>query len=179
MTLINFYVIIILKSKGGVAMNRLCKWACGSEKRRLLLRTGGYFACALAVFSFCFMLVRALTSAPITALMILIILGPPFVLVSLVRRLINAPRPYESEDFSGPAPKKKNGSSFPSRHAFSIFAIGTLCLFFSLPLGIITLAFGVLLCFCRVALGIHFVRDVLCGGIAGIVTSIIGALILL
>ena len=160
-------------------MNRLYKWACGSQKRGLWLRFGGYFASSLAVFAFLFMLIRALISAPITALMILLILGPPFVLVSLVRRLINAPRPYEAEDFSGPVPKKKSGRSFPSRHAFSIFAIGTLCLFFSLPLGALTLAFGVFLCFCRVALGIHFVRDVLCGAVAGILTSIIGALILL
>ena len=160
-------------------MNRLYKWACCTEKRRLWFRISGYFACALAVFSFGFMLIQALLSVPITALMILLILGPPFVLVSLLRRLINAPRPYEAEDFSGPVPKKKSGRSFPSRHAFSIFAIGTLCLFFSLPLGVLTLVFGVFLCFCRVALGIHFVRDVLCGAISGILTSIIGALILL
>ena len=38
---------------------------------------------------------------------------------------------------------------------------------------------GVLLCFCRVALGLHFVRDVVVGGAIGIITSLIGGFILI
>ena len=106
-------------------------------------------------------------------------LGVPFGLVTLLRRVINAPRPYEVYEFFDEPVENKSGDSFPSRHCFSIFAIGTLCLFASVPVGIFTLALGVVLCFCRVALGFHFVRDVVTGGIIGIISSLIGGFILI
>lgn len=109
----------------------------------------------------------------------LVTLGVPFLLVSLLRKVINAPRPYEIYDFLKNSQEDKSGNSFPSRHSFSIFAIGTLCLFASVPVGIVTLVLGILLCFCRVALGLHFVRDVVVGGAIGIIASLIGGFILI
>ena len=160
-------------------MKELNRWAQSSARVSAWLRFLGSAATLFCVFSFGFMLINTLIEGWIKALTILLILGAPFVLVSLVRRLINAKRPYEADDFTGVVPRKKAGRSFPSRHAFSIFAIGTLCLFFNLPIGIFCLIFGAVLCFCRVALGIHYIRDVLCGATVGVLTSVIGALILL
>ena len=109
---------------------------------------------------------------------VIVTLGVPYLLVTLLRRAINAPRPYELLEFSKEPPKKRQGSSFPSRHAHSAFAIGTLLCFFSLPLGIALLALSALMCVCRVLLGIHFVRDVLAGALTGITTALIGAMFL-
>ena len=73
--------------------------------------------------------------------------------------------------------KGKCGSSFPSRHAFSAFAIAVALLPEFMPLGIVLLAFGTALCAVRVLLGLHFVRDVVAGAVIGIVASVIGLLI--
>ena len=55
-----------------------------------------------------------------------IVTGVPFIAVTLLRRLINAKRPYELLPFYETPPKNKIGKSFPSRHVFSIFVIGCL-----------------------------------------------------
>ena len=137
---------------------------------------------AITVFSvilFCCMLTYFATRSLAMLLGCIVTLGAPFVIVSLLRRVINAPRPYEIYDFLKISDENKSGNSFPSRHSFSVFAIGTLCLFASVPIGAVTLVLGVLLCFCRVALGLHFVRDVVVGGVIGIITSLIGGFILI
>lgn len=137
---------------------------------------------AITVFSvivFACMLTYFATRSLAMLLGCIVTLGAPFVVVSLLRRIINAPRPYEIYDFLEKSPENKVGNSFPSRHSFSVFAIGTLCLFASVPVGVVTLVLGVLLCFCRVALGLHFVRDVVVGGAIGIITSLIGGFILI
>ena len=137
---------------------------------------------AITVFSvvvFACMLTHFATRSLAVLLGCIVTLGAPFVIVSLLRRIINAPSPYEIYDFLENSQEDKGGNSFPSRHSFSIFAIGTLCLFASVPVGVATLVLGVLLCFCRVALGLHFVRDVVAGGVIGIITSLIGGFILI
>ena len=47
-----------------------------------------------------------------------------FIAVSLLRALLNAPRPYEVFALPPVIAKDTKGKSFPSRHAFSIFVIG-------------------------------------------------------
>ena len=101
-----------------------------------------------------------------------------FVLVSLLRRLINAPRPYELYTFYDEKPKERAGSSFPSRHAYSAFAIATLAFPLSNVIGIILIALALAMCLCRVLLGIHFIRDVVCGALIGVLAGLIGFLIL-
>lgn len=150
-----------------------------SPKLAVFLRILCYGCTFACVFAFGYMLVHFILMSLVDAICFLAVLGVPFVLVSLMRRWINAPRPYELYDFYTTPPKKKKGDSFPSRHAFSAFAIGTLCMIVNPIIGIITLSFGLLMCFCRVALGIHFIRDVLAGSIIGAVSSVIGVLILL
>ena len=101
----------------------------------------------------------------------------PFVLVSVFRKILNAKRPYEVFSFYRTAPKKKRGQSFPSRHVFSIFVIGTALCFINLPIGLILMVMGAALAAARVLLGIHYVKDVLAGAIIGVVFGIGGMLI--
>lgn len=105
----------------------------------------------------------------------------PFILLSIFRRVLSAPRPYEVYDFGAlglPTPRGKVGSSFPSRHVFSAFLIGTLLLTSQPVLGAIVLIMGVSLGACRVLRGIHFIRDCIAGAIIGTVCGIIGLIIL-
>ena len=137
-----------------------------------------YLCTVASVFTFGYMLVYFVLRSWVMVAEYCAALGLAFVIVSLVRKLINAPRPYQVYDFFTDPPREKKGNSFPSRHAFSAFAIGTLCLFINPVFGIITLVLGLVMCFCRVALGIHFVRDLLCGALIGVCSSLVAALIL-
>ncbi len=97
--------------------------------------------------------------------------GIPFVLVSLARRRINAPRPYEVYDFYKAPPKNKCGESFPSRHVFSAFVIATVAVPLNPYLGMTLMLLGVLLAVCRVLLGYHFITDVTSGALIGMLSG--------
>ena len=163
----------------GLGTEKLLQKVNNSPRLALFLHILSYLCTVFCIFAFGYMLLHFLLLSWISALCFCLILGISFVLVSLLRKLIDAPRPYEVYDFYLSKPKSKHGQSFPSRHVFSAFAIGTLCVFVNPVIGGITLALGAVMCFCRVALGIHFIRDVLCGAIIGAVSSIIGIFILL
>ena len=46
-----------------------------------------------------------------------------FILVTVARAIINAPRPYEKYHYTPAVPKDTKGKSFPSRHTVSAFII--------------------------------------------------------
>ena len=86
-----------------------------------------------------------------------------FIVVTVMRKIINLPRPYEVYTFYEVTPRDKKGQSFPSRHCYSAAVIATLgwilSPFVTVAVGIMTLLIAV----ARVVTGIHFVRDVLVG----------------
>ena len=96
------------------------------------------------------------------------------VFVSILRRLINAPRPYEKYDFRPLLPKDKKGESFPSRHLFSVFMIAMAYYYVYVPMGIYLTVLGVLLGVLRVVGGVHFPKDVLVGAAIGVLLGGIG-----
>ena len=59
------------------------------------------------------------------ALALIFVPAVSFVLVSFFRKVYNAKRPYEIYDFKPLIEKDTKGKSFPSRHVFSIFVIGS------------------------------------------------------
>lgn len=132
---------------------------------------------ALSVLAFGYLSILALRESAIAFLELCITLGVPFFAVTIIRRAINAPRPYEIYNFYGDPPKKRCGCSFPSRHAYSAFAIGTYFAFASPLLGGILLVLSALMCTARVLLGIHFIRDVLTGALVGAVSTLLSKLI--
>ena len=148
-----------------------------SRRLSAALRAVSHITAILSIAAFLYLLISAYLAKPLYLLFPLFILGVPFVTVSLIRRFINAPRPYELLDFYEDKPKNKSGRSFPSRHAFSVFSIATLLLFANPPLGALLLIFGAALAASRVLLGIHFPRDVIAGAIIGITSSLIGVYI--
>lgn len=91
-----------------------------------------------------------------------------FILLSVVRRLINAPRPYEQYPIQPLIYRAKYGESFPSRHVFSATLIGMCALRLSVVFGIILLILAICLAIVRVIAGIHFPRDVVVGFFAGL-----------
>lgn len=97
-----------------------------------------------------------------------------FVLVTVFRKMLNAPRPYEKFDIPPVIEKDTKGKSFPSRHVFSVFIIAV-TIFTSYPaLGILVGLIGVAMAVIRVLGGVHEIRDVVAGTLIGLVCGIVG-----
>ena len=144
-----------------------------------LLKFIDTFAVCFTVCAYAASIVAVGTADLYIAVRLILISGIPFVLVSLVRGLIDAPRPYEvyTDIYTAP-PKKREGNSFPSRHAFSVFAIGTELLFVYPAVAAVILVLGGCLAVSRVLRGVHFLRDVLFGALLGAFSSALGMIIL-
>ena len=91
-----------------------------------------------------------------------------FVLLTLVRKWINQPRPYETWEIVPLLDKDSSGHSMPSRHVFSATIISMACLHANLPLGLVLLVFSALLGLVRVLGGVHYSKDVLVGYACGL-----------
>lgn len=159
-------------------MEKLLRKVYSSKGAKACLIAASELSAAASVAAYCAMLFLAFRSSIPEGLVVLFSAALPFLLVTLVRRSINAPRPYELYDFYERPPKSRTGLSFPSRHAYSAFAIASLAFAFNLPVAIALSALALCLAVARVLLGIHFVRDVLCGGIIGIISGAFGILML-
>lgn len=159
-------------------MEKVWKKVVSSKTLTRILKSVDIFAVIFTVTAYAItLLFMFLAEKYLLSVKLALVCFVPFVIVTLVRRFVNAPRPYELYDFFEKPPKSSLGRSFPSRHAFSAFAIGTALCYVGLPLGIICLVLGLCLGACRVFLGIHFPRDVIAGAIIGTLSSVIGMLI--
>ncbi len=92
-----------------------------------------------------------------------------YIICTVLRSKINAKRPYEISGEENLLGKKTTGKSFPSRHVFSIFIIGTTVLFSNIYMGAVLLLLGVCLAVLRVYAKVHFIRDVVAGALLGII----------
>ena len=95
-----------------------------------------------------------------------------FALVSLMRRAINEPRPYEACSIEKLIDKDTQGKSFPSRHSFSIAVIGMCWLRYVPAAGILILLASLVMAWARVLAGVHYPRDVVCGLALGVLVGL-------
>lgn len=101
-----------------------------------------------------------------------------FVMITILRRIINAPRPYEKFEIPPVIEKDTKGKSFPSRHVFSVFIIAV-TIFYSHPgPGILIGLMGIAMAVIRVAGGVHEPRDVVAGAVIGILCGVVGYYVL-
>ena len=96
-----------------------------------------------------------------------------FVLLTLVRKWINQPRPYEAWELVPLLDKDRSGNSMPSRHVFSATIISMACLHANLPVGLILLVLSAILGLARVLGGVHYPKDVLVGYACGLIWGIL------
>lgn len=146
------------------------------------LKIAGAISVAYVAAVFCSLLLSLVfEKAYVECARLALMAAIPFSLVSLMRHLLDVPRPYEVIAFPPLAAmrgERKAGKSCPSRHVFSAFLIGALALYYSPILGILTLFIGAFVALERVMLGIHFVRDVIVGAVIGVLSGVIGILFL-
>ena len=96
-----------------------------------------------------------------------------FVLLTLVRKWLNQPRPYETWGIVPLLDKDSSGNSMPSRHVFSATIISMAALHASLSVGIILLVLSAFLGLVRVLGGVHYPKDVLVGYACGLLWGIL------
>lgn len=141
-----------------------------------ILKLFSHFCEALFAFALGLSLLDAYRASPTLALAFLGLSFLSFVIISGVRRVVNAPRPAdlfpELEFLKG----RKTSPAFPSRHTFSASLIAVMTLRFSTAFGIVLLLLSLLLGASRIALGKHFPRDVVCGWLLGVLS---GALVII
>ena len=139
-----------------------------------IVKYGNIFVTRVVYVAFFMLLAILLIRKDERMIRVVFVTGISFILVSIVRHFINAPRPYTLYAFDPIVKKSKAGESMPSRHVFSTFVIG-MAFFYTYPMiGIIIFADGILMCFGRVAAGVHFPEDVIAGAIVGILSGVIG-----
>ena len=96
-----------------------------------------------------------------------------FVILSFLRKKINAPRPYEEWTIKPLLDRDSPGQSMPSRHVFSATIISMACLHASLTMGMICLTLSAFLGLVRVLGGVHYPKDVVVGYICALVWGVI------
>ncbi len=101
--------------------------------------------------------------------------GIAFALLTLLRALINGPRPSEVYGIPAAVYRKNSGHSFPSRHTFSAFMITFSAFYAGFPnWGILLLVLAAAIALMRVISGLHFVSDVAAGALAALAAALIG-----
>ena len=96
-----------------------------------------------------------------------------FVLLTLIRKWINQPRPYEAWGIIPLLDKDSAGNSMPSRHVFSATIISMACFHANLPVGLVLLVLSAFLGLVRVLGGVHYPKDVLVGYVCGLLWGIL------
>ena len=96
-----------------------------------------------------------------------------FVILSFLRKKINALRPYEVWEIVPLLDRDSPGQSMPSRHVFSATIISMACFHASLSLGVILLVLSAFLGLVRVLGGVHYPKDVVVGYICALVWGVI------
>jgi membrane-associated phospholipid phosphatase len=144
-----------------------------------MLRVLSHVIGALAIYAYFWLILMTLNDKGVIELLrIILVTGAPFLVVSVLREWISAPRPYDIYPFFEKKPKNKKGRSFPSRHVFSIVLIGFIYTTLSVWIGVGIIVSALILAVLRVLLGIHFIRDVVAGAVMGAIAGAIGLLVL-
>lgn len=104
----------------------------------------------------------------------LVIPAVTFVSVTILRKIIDKPRPYEALNIDPLIKKDTKGKSFPSRHSASIFTIAMASFMFSPEVAVVLIIMGVIMCVSRVLAGVHYISDVVCGALYSIILGLIG-----
>ncbi len=86
-----------------------------------------------------------------------------FVLASVLRKVLDFPRPYAKFGYTHLIKKETEGNSMPSRHCFSASVIAVNIMAVCPIVGAVIALLAFIIAGLRVALGVHFIRDVAVG----------------
>jgi len=90
------------------------------------------------------------------------------VAITLLRKVLARPRPYEEYPIDQILEKETQHNAMPSRHVFSAAIIAMMCFTISPLLACILLVLAALEGYIRVVGGVHYPRDVIVGYLLGV-----------
>ena len=142
------------------------------------------FACNVLKFCYRFLplllftgypalIVYVFFSNPVNIFKIILVPLGVFLLVTVLRKLINEQRPYEKYNTPSLFGKTTKGQSMPSRHTASAFIISLAILYVNAELGIAALSVSFLITLSRVLAGVHYIRDVLAAMLLSVTVGVI------
>lgn len=111
------------------------------------------------------------------ALRVVITCALSFVLCTVLRFVLNKPRPYDEFAIHPLVRKDVHGLSFPSRHVFSAAVIAASLVYVNVPIGIAAYLLVAVIAVVRVIGGVHYPRDVVAGILLGTACALVGYLI--
>jgi membrane-associated phospholipid phosphatase len=106
----------------------------------------------------------------------LVVPAVAFVAVTVLRRCLNLPRPYEKLSITPLVRREGRGQSFPSRHACSAAVIAAAFWSILPAAGIVFTVISLLIAAIRILAGLHFPRDIVAGLLLGYALGIAGFL---
>lgn len=148
---------------------RWTRWFRASASRTRALRNINSALTLVGYIAYPLLLVLEVFLSPDLLVRSVVVPAVGFILCTLVRAGINAPRPYETLDIEPLIHKDTRGNSMPSRHAFCMFMIAGSWLIFFKPVAFLLLAIGCILAIVRVLGGVHFPKDVIAGALAALI----------
>lgn len=153
---------------------KIFDWFRAKPFRLKMLRALNLLCTGFTYAAFIFVVIWLTMKRSPAVICLVLTCGVSFVVLSVFRRILNWPRPYEVYELPPLIDKDTRGNSFPSRHIFSICVIATSMLYILPPLGVVLLGMAAVLAAARVLSGVHFVRDVAAGAILGIFSAVVG-----
>ncbi len=150
-----------------------------SKKRTAALKITNKLLTALGFAAYPLLLIYLYITTPEKLFTAIVVPASGFILLTVVRRKINRPRPYVALDIDPIIHKDKKGNSMPSRHVFSMTMIAAAWFLASPAICAVLMVFSVILALIRVVGGIHYPSDVVVGALCAVVWAAAGFGILL
>jgi len=138
----------------------------------------GSLTLAVYVFFLAMIIIFIVRGEYKTAYEVVLVCAVGFIGCTVLRKVINTPRPYDIYPYPPTINRTKKGCSFPSRHVFSIAIIAASAMRLNPMCGVVLICLTVLLAATRVIGGVHFVKDVFAGAGIAFLWAIIGFSIL-
>lgn len=153
---------------------RIYEWFAASEGRIRGLKIFKSVSTAVMYAAYIFLLVFLGITGDMRVIRAVVVPAFVFLFVTVVRKGINAPRPYERYPIKPVIPKSTRGKSCPSRHTACAFIIALAVMYVNVPLGICLLVLSVFIGISRPIMGVHFPLDVLFAAAISVIFGIIG-----
>ena len=145
------------------------KFRCNSIK--ILCKYSPILVILIYIFTIAFLYLRN----DKRLMLFIIIPAINLIFISVLRKILNRPRPYDVYDYEPLTNYKRGkGQSFPSRHTASAFIIGMACLYLNHTYGVIMIFIAVIVGITRILSGVHFPKDVMAGATISILFGVLG-----
>ena len=143
--------------------------------RRLLLLRFLYSCLSVPVYcAYPAMLVILWQAKDERLLRALLVPAAAFAVCTVLRKVLNRPRPFELEGFEPLIGTHSGGEGFPSRHAASAVVIAMAAWYAAPGMGAALTVIAALICIVRVVAGVHHPVDVLAGAALSLVLGGVG-----